>query len=57
MICKFDFCIYNRKSACLLSRIAIDENGLCAERSNISMPKEVIEKLKSEERFNLIIKN
>ena len=46
MKCKYDYCIYNRKSTCILDEIQVDSLGMCAPREIVAIPEKILRNTK-----------
>ena len=46
MECEFEYCVYNRKSKCILDEIQINRLGMCEECEIAKIPEEILEKYK-----------
>ena len=48
MNCEYSYCIYNKKSACVLDTIQMDSLGMCEMCEIVTVPKENLEKYKQQ---------
>lgn len=55
MRCKYDYCIYNKKSTCILDEIQVDSLGMCVECETVYIPSEKIQAYKKK-RLKEIVK-
>lgn len=46
MECEFAYCIYNRNSKCLLSKVGINSLGMCEECIIVSLENDFLEQEK-----------
>ena len=46
MNCAFDYCIYNKDSACILEEIEIDFSGVCQTAEVVSIPENKLKEYK-----------
>jgi len=46
MKCAFDYCIYNKEFACILTEIQINSLGMCEALEMIAIPKENLSEYK-----------
>ena len=46
MDCEVNYCIYNKKSTCVLDSIQVNSTGMCASYEIVSVPEEVLGKYK-----------
>ena len=43
MTCEFDYCIYNKKYACILDKIHMNSLGMCDECEMVTVSEKILE--------------